>query len=93
MTNCTAVEPEVSTSVMPKPTIGHNPASLHPENGGNKVLRNVGILPQHCTASHPRRPRLKSRSNSIHTTSFCISLQIRSICPANRKTFIKISSL
>jgi hypothetical protein len=34
----------------------YNP--LHPEDGGNKVLRNVGILQQHYTASEPRRLRL-----------------------------------
>jgi len=33
---------------------------LHPEDGGSMVLRNVGILPWHYTASHPRRPRLES---------------------------------
>jgi len=30
------------------------------EDGGSKVLRNVGMLPQHYTASEPRRPRLQS---------------------------------
>jgi hypothetical protein len=34
--------------------------SLHPEDGGQIVLRNVGILPQHYAASKPRRPRLES---------------------------------
>jgi hypothetical protein len=29
-----------------------------PEDGGSMDLRNVGILPQHCTASQPRRPRI-----------------------------------
>jgi hypothetical protein len=29
------------------------------EAGGSKVLRNIGILPQHYTASQPRRPRLE----------------------------------
>jgi hypothetical protein len=28
------------------------------EDESNKVLRNVGTLPQHYTASQPRRPRL-----------------------------------
>jgi hypothetical protein len=31
---------------------------LHGEHGGNKDLRNFGILPQHHTATQPRRPRL-----------------------------------
>jgi hypothetical protein len=30
----------------------------YPEDGGSKVLRNVGILPQHYTASESRRPGL-----------------------------------
>jgi len=29
------------------------------EDGGSKVIRNVGILPQHYTASQPRSPRPK----------------------------------
>jgi len=41
----------------------HNPEeldlNLHPEDGGSMDLRNAGILPQHYTASRPRRPRLK----------------------------------
>jgi hypothetical protein len=45
--------------------------SLHPEDGGSKVLRNVGILPHHYTVSRLRRPRnqslylLVSRFNSL----------------------------
>jgi len=31
--------------------------SLRREDGGSMVLRNVGILPQHCTVSQPRSPR------------------------------------
>jgi len=34
--------------------------SLYPVNGSRKVLRNVGILPQHCTVSRLRRPRFRS---------------------------------
>jgi hypothetical protein len=30
---------------------------LQGENGGNKALRNSGILPHHYTVSQPRRPR------------------------------------
>jgi hypothetical protein len=33
---------------------------LHPEDGGCMDLRNVGILPQHYTASQTRRPRLET---------------------------------
>jgi hypothetical protein len=34
---------------------------LHPEDGGNKDLRNVGVLQQqHYTISLPRRPQLES---------------------------------
>jgi len=32
---------------------------LHPEDGSSKVLRSDNILPQHYTASQPRRPRLE----------------------------------
>jgi hypothetical protein len=31
--------------------------NLHSEDGGSMALRNVDILPQHYTASQPRRPR------------------------------------
>jgi hypothetical protein len=34
--------------------------SLHPEDGGSMVLRNVGVLTQYYTASHSRGPRLES---------------------------------
>jgi hypothetical protein len=33
------------------------PHSLHPEDEGNMVLRNVGILTHHYTTSQPRRRR------------------------------------
>jgi len=32
-----------------------------PEDGGSMDLPNVGILPQHYTASQPRRPRLEAQ--------------------------------
>jgi hypothetical protein len=38
--------------------------SLQPEDGGSKVIRNSGILPQHYKASQPRRPRLVLRETS-----------------------------
>jgi hypothetical protein len=34
-----------------------------PYSGGRRVLRNVGILPQHYTASQPGRPRLETSQN------------------------------
>jgi hypothetical protein len=34
--------------------------NLHPEDGSSMVLRNAGILPQHYTASQPRRTPLES---------------------------------
>jgi hypothetical protein len=44
--------------------------SLHPEDIGSMALRNVGILPQHYTASQPRGPRIESceklKSHSLH---------------------------
>jgi len=33
--------------------------AFQPEDVNSKILRNVGILPQHYTASQPRRPRLE----------------------------------
>jgi hypothetical protein len=39
------------------------------EDGGSKVLRNIGILPQHYTASQTRRPRLKSSPPCKHPVS------------------------
>jgi hypothetical protein len=33
---------------------------FHPEDGGSMDLRNVGIPPQHYTASQPRRPPLEA---------------------------------
>jgi len=39
-----------------------------PEDGSSKVLRNVGISPQHSTASHPTRPGLQSSSPQRTTT-------------------------
>jgi hypothetical protein len=36
-----------------------NDAVGYPEDAGNKVLRDVVILPQLCTASQPRRPQLE----------------------------------
>jgi hypothetical protein len=33
--------------------------SLHPEDGGSKVLQNVGILPHCYTGSQPRRLQLE----------------------------------
>jgi len=33
--------------------------AFRPEDGGSMDLRNVGILPQHYTASQPQRPRIK----------------------------------
>jgi hypothetical protein len=36
---------------------------IHPEDGGSKLLRNVGILPQHHTMSEPRRQRLECKRN------------------------------
>jgi hypothetical protein len=39
-------------------------SSLCPEDRGSKALRNCGILPQHYTASQPRRTGLESSSVS-----------------------------
>jgi hypothetical protein len=45
--------------------------SIHPANGGMKVCRNVGSLPQHYTASQPRRPLLQS---SLHKFPFSLGV-------------------
>jgi hypothetical protein len=42
----------------------------HPEDGGSVVLRNVGILPHHCTASQSRRPRLLA-FQGVSSQKFC----------------------
>jgi len=36
---------------------------LHPEDGGSMGLWNAGILPQHYTASQPRRPQTETSSS------------------------------
>jgi len=38
-----------------------NSLTLHHEDGGRMDLRNVGILPQHYTASQARTPRLDTQ--------------------------------
>jgi len=40
------------------------------EDGGSKVLQNVGILLQHYTLSQPRRSRLESSLPWKHQVSF-----------------------
>jgi hypothetical protein len=44
------------------------PHSIHPEDGGSIVFRNIGILPQYHTALQPRRHRHESLSKpqSLH---------------------------
>jgi hypothetical protein len=48
--------------------VSYHNTSLHPEDGDNTILLNVGNLLKHSTASKPRRPRrehmLKLRSTS-----------------------------
>jgi hypothetical protein len=52
---------------------------LHPENGGSMALRNVGILPQHYTASKPRRPRFESSPPwKPHISDKCFKLVVSS---------------
>jgi hypothetical protein len=45
------------------------PTQFKPEDGVSKVLRNVGTLPQHYTASQPRRPWHESSSLCKPTNS------------------------
>jgi hypothetical protein len=60
----------------------------HPEDGGSKVVRNVGILPHHYTASQARRRRLeisvgtnvyKIENSKTHTSGplDCLQLSVR----------------
>jgi len=50
--------------------MGENGIDRGPEDGGSMVLRNVGILTQHYTASSPRRPRHETskswKSQNLH---------------------------
>jgi len=61
---------------------------LHPEDGSSNVLRNVGVLPEHYTASQSRKPRFESsrqlkhqispRFISISVLQFCLILDVPS---------------
>jgi hypothetical protein len=54
------------------------PCSVVEEDGGSVYLRNVGILPQHYTASQPKRPRLEVPYETEWTKDFfCCSCTIR----------------
>jgi hypothetical protein len=67
------------------------------EDWGSVDLWNVGILPQHYTASRPRRPRLEASSPWKHQNSHsfrcsnqnvCVSIfSVHATCPTNR-TFL-----
>jgi hypothetical protein len=48
----------VPTFINNKQRIGFK--SFNPEDGGSMALQNVGILPQHNTASQLREPKLGS---------------------------------
>jgi len=52
-------------------------ASIFRANGCRKVLRNVGILPHHCTMSQPRRLR--------HESLLLWKHQISHFCPRLKK--------
>jgi hypothetical protein len=46
------------------------------EDGGSKIVRNVVLLPQHYTASQPRRPRREIYypfKNAVNLLNFCMS--------------------
>jgi len=47
-----------------------------PEDGGSKVLRNIGILPQHYTASQSRRLRLKLTLMFLNLKQYDHNMQV-----------------
>jgi hypothetical protein len=49
-----------TTTRHPVPVQCHCHHSLHPEDGGDMVLRNVDILPHHYVLSQPRKPGSES---------------------------------
>jgi len=51
------------------------PSSFHPEDGGTKVLRNVGFLPQHYTASQPRSPRFEFDFSFVQSVGYTEKIQ------------------
>jgi hypothetical protein len=58
--NTTFITPEGVFLTRVNFNLGASGGLLGCENGGSMDLRNVGILPQHHTASQHRRPRLES---------------------------------
>jgi hypothetical protein len=61
----------------------------HPEDRGSLVVRNVGILQQHYTSSHPRRPRTVPKCNmkniaaslySTDTLKVLVLHEVRNCC-------------
>jgi hypothetical protein len=60
------------------------PSSLHPEDVGTILLRYVGILPQHYTASQSRRPRFESSLPWRPHTSHDLSSPCSNVNKLNR---------
>jgi len=59
------------------------PHSFHPEDGGSKVLRNVGDLPQHYAASQPRRLRLELIVSWFSGSHLVLSFSLLLMCHIN----------
>jgi len=60
--------------------------SLPPEYGGNKVLQNVGALPQHCTVSECRTPGLvHAKTFSLNSADRCLWLSALETPPNHKK--------
>jgi hypothetical protein len=50
--------------------VGYQHFGDHPKDGGSMALLNVGILPQHYTASQARRPRLEYSYKFVFSREF-----------------------
>jgi hypothetical protein len=51
-------------------TVLHGVTTQKTEDGGWKVLRNIGIVPQHCTVSQPRRLKMEAGRSSETLVSY-----------------------
>jgi hypothetical protein len=65
--------------------------SLHLEDGGNTILRNVGILSQHYTASQPRRTRLETENPQL-SSRFCENVFLRDTQIRSKSHFFHASN-
>jgi len=86
---------EIFTAMKIKAEIFWNamPHHLHPEEGGGKVLRNVGIIPQQYTTSRPRSrlecnyrvPREDAATSPTHGRSMLPTHNIEGVSSKSRR--------